>query len=77
MFKIIIRCIEGLDIFILAFIFGISINPVGSLALALLSGFLNNRWLYWTTPFVRTSIIALIFRRKKFMIHTRYRIKIL
>ena len=56
--------IVGLDIFFLAFISGASMNPARSLAPALLSGVLENLWLYWTATFVGTSIIAFIFRKK-------------
>ena len=53
----------GLDIFFLAFISGASMNPARSLAPALVSGVLNNLWLYWSATFIGTSIIAFIFRR--------------
>jgi aquaporin Z len=53
----------GLDIFFLAFISGASMNPARSLAPALVSGVLNNLWLYWSATFVGTSIVALLFRR--------------
>jgi aquaporin Z len=56
--------IVGLDIFFLSFISGASMNPARSLAPALLSGVLDNLWLYWSAPFIGTSIVALIFRRK-------------
>jgi len=39
-------------------------NPARSLAPAVLSGVLNNLWLYWSATFVGTSVIAFIFRRK-------------
>ena len=55
--------IVGLDIFFLAFISGASMNPARSLAPALVSGVLNNLWLYWSATFIGTSIIAIIFRR--------------
>ena len=55
--------IVRLDIFFLAFISGASMNPARSLAPALLSGVLNNLWLYWTATFVETSIIAFTFKR--------------
>ena len=55
--------IVGFDIFFLAFISGASMNPVRSLAPALLSGVVGNLWLYWTATFVGTSIIAFVFRR--------------
>ena len=55
--------IVGLDIFFLAFISGVSMNPASSLAPALLSGVLENLWLYWTATFVGTSVIALAFRK--------------
>jgi aquaporin Z len=59
--------IVGLDIFFLAFISGASIgasmNPARSLAPALVSGVLNNLWLYWSATFIGTSIVAIMFRR--------------
>ena len=51
--------IVGLDIFFLAFISGASMNPARSLAPALVSGVLNNLWLYWSATFIGTSIVAL------------------
>ncbi|MDO8640312.1 MAG: aquaporin [Nitrosarchaeum sp.] len=56
--------IVGLDIFFLAFISGASMNPARALAPALLSGVLDNLWLYWTAPYVGTIIIAFLFRNK-------------
>ena len=56
--------IVGLDILFLAFISGASMNPARALAPALLSGTLSNLWLYWTAPFVGTTIIAFLFRNK-------------
>ena len=61
---IVIGGIVGLDIFLLSFISGASMNPARSLAPALLSGVVSNLWLYWSATFVGTSIVALIFRRK-------------
>jgi len=58
-----IGCIVGLDIFFLAYISGASMNPARSLAPALVSGVLNNLWLYWSATFIGTSIVALMFRR--------------
>ncbi len=58
----------GLDIFFLAFISGASMNPARSLAPALLSGVLTNLWLYWSSTFIGTSLIALIFRKKNLKI---------
>ena len=56
--------IVGLDIFFLAFISGASMNPARALAPALLSGHLQDLWLYWTAPFVGTTIIAFLFKKK-------------
>jgi aquaporin Z len=61
---IVIGGIVGLDIFFLAFISGASMNPARSLAPALLSGIINDLWIYWSAPFIGTSFIALLFRRK-------------
>ena len=56
--------IVGLDILFLAFISGASMNPARSLAPALLSGVMNDLWLYWSATFVGTSITAFMFRKK-------------
>lgn len=61
---IVIGGMVGLDIFFLAFISGASMNPARSLAPALLSGMVNDLWLYWTATFVGTSIVALALRKK-------------
>ncbi|MGA7897733.1 MAG: aquaporin [Nitrososphaeraceae archaeon] len=55
--------IVGLDIFFLAFISGASMNPARSLASALVSGVLNNLWLYWSATFIGTSLVAFMFRK--------------
>jgi aquaporin Z len=54
----------GLDIFFLSFISGASMNPARSLAPALVSGYLNDLWLYWTATFIGSGIVASIYRRK-------------
>jgi aquaporin Z len=54
----------GLDIFFLSFISGASMNPARSLAPALLSGYLNDLWLYWTATFMGTAIVAMIYKMK-------------
>ncbi len=56
--------IVGLDILFLSFISGASMNPARALAPALLSGVVENLWLYWTAPFVGTIIAAVAFRGK-------------
>lgn len=56
--------IVGLDILFLAFISGASMNPARALAPALLSGTLDDLWLYWTAPYVGTIITAFLFRNK-------------
>ena len=56
--------IVGLDILFLAFISGASMNPARALAPALLSGALNDLWLYWTAPFIGTIIVAFLFKGK-------------
>lgn len=52
----------GLDIFFLSFISGASMNPARSFAPAILSGYLNDLWLYWTSTFVGSSIVAIIYK---------------
>jgi aquaporin Z len=61
---IIIGGMVGLDIFFLAFISGASMNPARALAPAIVSGYLNDLWLYWTAPFIGSAIIAGIYRKK-------------
>lgn len=56
--------IVGLDIFFFAFISGASMNPARSLAPALLSGSLGDLWLYLSAPFIGTSVVAFMVRRK-------------
>jgi len=55
--------IIGLDIFFLAFISGASMNPARSLAPAIVSGYLNDLWLYWTATFAGSIIVAGIYRK--------------
>jgi aquaporin Z len=56
--------IVGLDIFFLAVISGASMNPARALAPALLSGVVNDLWLYLTAPFVGTILVAFLFKDK-------------
>lgn len=56
--------IVAFDIFFLAFISGASMNPARALAPALLSGVLDNLWLYLSAPFIGTIITAFLFRNK-------------
>lgn len=56
--------IIGLDIFFLAFISGASMNPIRALAPAVLSGFLNDLWIYWSAPFIGASIVAIIYKKR-------------
>ncbi|SHO46562.1 Major intrinsic protein [Nitrosotalea sinensis] len=60
--SIMIGCMVGLDIFFLAFVSGASMNPARSLAPALVSGYVNDLWLYWTATFVGSSIAAVSYR---------------
>lgn len=56
--------IVGLDIFFLSSISGASMNPARSLGPALLTGIVNNLWLYWSATFVGTSAVAFVFRKQ-------------
>ena len=55
--------IVGLDIFFFGLISGASMNPARSLAPALLSGNLSDLWIYWTAPFIGTSLVAFMLRK--------------
>ena len=48
---------------------GASMNPIRSLAPAIIVGIPYDLWLYWTTPFIGASIVGL-FYRKKFLTKT-------
>ena len=61
---IVIGGIVGLDILFLSFISGASMNPARSLAPALLSGSVEDLWLYWSATFIGTSVVAFILRAK-------------
>ena len=61
---VVIGGIVGLDILFLAFISGASMNPARALAPAIVSGYLNDLWLYWTAPFIGTIIVSLIYKIK-------------
>lgn len=61
---IVIGSIIGLDILFLSFISGASMNPVRSLAPAIFSGVIGDLWLYWSAPFVGSTIVAFIYRKK-------------
>ena len=52
------------DIFFFAFISGASMNPARSLGPAIVSGYLNDLWLYWTAPFIGTALVAIIYKKK-------------
>lgn len=57
--------IVGLDIYFLSFISGASMNPARSLAPALLSGIINDLWLYWTATFLGSGIAAVVYRMRR------------
>lgn len=59
-----IGAMVGLDIFIFAFVSGASMNPARSLAPAMVSGYLNDLWLYLTAPFIGSTIVAAIYKIK-------------
>lgn len=54
----------GLDIFFFAFVSGASMNPARSLAPAMVSGYVNDLWLYLTAPFIGSTIVAVIYKIK-------------
>jgi aquaporin Z len=56
--------IVGLNIFFLSSISGASMNPARSLAPALVSGSVNDLWLYWSATFIGTMIVAFALRKR-------------
>ena len=61
---ILIAGIIGLDVLFLGPVSGASMNPMRSLSPAIISGVVSDLWLYWTTPFIGTIIMALLYRKK-------------
>ena len=61
---ILIAGIIGLDVLFLGPVSGASMNPMRSLSPAIISGVTTDLWLYWTTPFIGTIIMALLYRKK-------------
>ena len=61
---ILIAGIIGLDVLFLGQVSGASMNPMRSLSPAIISGVVSDLWLYWTTPFIGTIIMALLYRKK-------------
>ena len=55
--------IVALDVFFLGPISGASMNPIRSFAPALTTGIFDDLWLYWTAPFVGSSIVAILMRK--------------
>lgn len=61
---IIVGGIIALDVFFLGQVSGASMNPMRSLSPAVMSGILDDLWLYWSAPFIGSGLVALIFRIK-------------
>ena len=59
-----IGAIVGLDILLFGLISGASMNPARSLAPAIVSGYYVDLWLYLTAPFIGTTIVGLLSRKK-------------
>jgi aquaporin Z len=59
-----IGAIVGLDIFLFGLISGASMNPARSLAPAIVSGYYIDLWLYLTAPFIGTTIVGFLLRKK-------------
>lgn len=51
------------DIFLLSFVSGASMNPARALAPAVLSGFVNDLWIYWGAPFIGAAIVGIIYKK--------------
>ena len=52
----------ALDILFFGLVSGASMNPIRSLAPAVVSGVTHDLWLYLTTPFIGTIIVAVIYK---------------
>ncbi len=56
--------IIALDILLFGDLSGASMNPVRALAPAILSGVVQDLWLYMSAPFIGTIVIAMVYRQK-------------
>ena len=54
--------IIALDVLFFGLVSGASMNPIRSLAPAVISGITGDLWLYLTTPFIGTIIVAAIYK---------------
>jgi len=54
--------IIALDVLFFGLVSGASMNPIRSLAPAVISGVTDDLWLYLTTPFIGTIIVAAIYK---------------
>lgn len=59
---IVIAAVVGLDVYFFASVSGASMNPIRSLAPAVLSGNMGDLWLYWSAPLVGAAAVAAVFR---------------
>ena len=53
--------IVALDVLFFGELSGASMNPIRSLAPAIISGTPGDLWLYWTTPFIGTILVAVVY----------------
>lgn len=58
-----ISAVIALDVFYLGSISGASMNPIRSLAPAVITGIFDDLWLYWSAPFFAVVIVGLIYRK--------------
>jgi aquaporin Z len=56
--------IIALDVYFLGPISGASMNPIRSISPALVSGMMNDLWIYLTSPLIGAVIVALLYRKK-------------
>ena len=54
--------IVAIDVLLFGEISGASMNPIRSLAPAIISGTPSDLWLYWTTPFIGIIVVAAIYK---------------
>lgn len=63
--------IIALDVFFFGPISGASMNPIRSLAPALVTGILDDLWLYWSAPFIGSVAVGIFYRKKYLNLITR------
>ena len=56
--------IVGIDVYFFGLVSGASMNPIRSLSPAVVSGVVNDLWIYLTAPLIGVAIVGFIYKKK-------------